>query len=43
MDTYAGGIGSHYQFNGKQLKLAKEKIEQIETLSEKANAKDYQL
>lgn len=41
MDTYAGGIGSHYQFNKKQLKLAKEKIEQIETLSEKANAKDY--
>lgn len=41
MDTYAGGIGSHYQFNGKQLKLAKEQIEQIETLSEKANAKDY--
>ena len=41
MDTYAGGIGSHYQFNGNQLKLAKEKIEQIETLSEKANAKDY--
>ena len=41
MDTYAGGIGSHYQFNEKQLKLAKEKIEQIESLSEKANAKDY--
>ena len=41
MDTYAGGIGSHYQFNERQLKLAKEKIEQIETLSEKANAKDY--
>lgn len=41
MDTYAGGIGSHYQFNEKKLKLAKEKIEQIETLSEKANAKDY--
>lgn len=41
MDTYAGGIGSHYQFNENQLKLAKEKIEQIETLSEKANAKDY--
>lgn len=41
MDTYAGGIGSYYQFNEKQLKLAKEKIEQIETLSEKANAKDY--
>lgn len=41
MDTYAGGIGSHYQFNEKQLKLAKEKIEQIKTLSEEANAKDY--
>lgn len=41
MDTYAGGIGSHYQFNEKQLKLAKEKIGQIETLSAKANAKDY--
>ena len=28
MDTYAGGIGSHYQFNEKQLELAKQKIEQ---------------
>lgn len=26
MDTYAGGIGSHYQFNGKQLKLAKKRL-----------------
>ena len=41
MDTYAGGIGSHYQFNENCLNLAKEKIKQIETLSEKANAKDY--
>ena len=26
MDNYAGGISTHYQFNGKQLALAKEKI-----------------
>lgn len=26
MDTYAGGIGSHYQFNEKQLKLAKKRL-----------------
>jgi adenylylsulfate reductase subunit A len=31
MDTYAGGIGSHYQFNEKQLELAKEKIEHTDT------------
>jgi adenylylsulfate reductase subunit A len=40
MDTYAGGIGSHYQFNEKQLKLAAEKIEQIKTLAENAAASD---
>lgn len=34
MDTYAGGIGSHYQYNEKQLDLAEEKIEQIIKLSE---------
>jgi adenylylsulfate reductase subunit A len=33
MDTYAGGIGTHYQFNGKQLAMAKEKIAQLETLA----------
>jgi adenylylsulfate reductase subunit A len=33
MDTYAGGIGSNYQFNEKQLDLAEEKIEQIIGLS----------
>jgi adenylylsulfate reductase subunit A len=41
MDTYAGGIGTHYQFNAKQLKLADEKILQIMTLSEKLSASDY--
>lgn len=38
MDQYAGGIGSHYQFNENQLALAKEKIEQIEKLAESVNA-----
>mgnify|MGYP004666704725 FL=1 len=41
MDTYAGGIGSHYQFNEKQLELAKHKIEQIITLSGNVSAADY--
>ena len=40
MDTYAGGIGSHYQFNEKQLSLAEEKIEQIEQLSKQLSAED---
>lgn len=40
MDTYAGGIGSSYQFNEKQLELAIEKIEQIEKLSESLYAED---
>ncbi|MBN7574198.1 adenylyl-sulfate reductase subunit alpha [Clostridium beijerinckii] len=40
MDTYAGGIGSSYQFNEKQLELAMEKIEQIEKLSESLYAED---
>ena len=29
MDNYAGGISTHYQFNGKQLALAKEKIKHL--------------
>lgn len=33
MDTYAGGIGSNYQFNEKQLAVAEEKIKQITLLS----------
>ncbi|MGN0328731.1 MAG: adenylyl-sulfate reductase subunit alpha [Lachnospira sp.] len=41
MDTYAGGIGSHYQFNEKQLNLAKEKITNIQKLSSNLWAKDF--
>ena len=40
MDTYAGGIGSHYQFNEKQLELAKEKIEHLQILAENISAGD---
>lgn len=40
MDTYAGGIGSHYQFNEKQLALADEKIDQLCKLSEELRADD---
>lgn len=40
MDTYAGGIGSHYQFNEKQLSLAEEKVNQIEQLAKGLGAED---
>ena len=40
MDTYAGGIGSHYQFNEKQLELAKEKIENLQILAVNISADD---
>ena len=40
MDNYAGGISTHYQFNEKQLKLAKEKIEQLISLSKDISASD---
>lgn len=44
MDTYAGGITSHYQFNEKQLDLAQLKIEKIMKLSKKLQAQDmYEL
>lgn len=44
MDTYAGGIGSHYQYNETQLNLAEEKIENIEALSENLRAENmYEL
>jgi adenylylsulfate reductase subunit A len=33
MDTYAGGIGTHYQFNEKQLAMAEEKIQQLQILA----------
>lgn len=40
MDTYAGGIGSNYQFNEKLLAIADEKIDQILALSKKLRADD---
>ena len=40
MDAYAGGIGSNYQYNEKQLALADEKIDQIIELSNKLKAND---
>lgn len=40
MDTYAGGIGSHYQFNENQLRLAREKIQKIQLLSDEIYAND---
>ena len=41
MDTYAGGIGSHYQYNEKQLALADEKIDQLMKLAAHVGASDY--
>lgn len=41
MDTYAGGIGSHYQYNEKQLALADEKIDQLMELAAHVSASDY--
>ena len=41
MDTYAGGIGSHYQYNEKQLALADEKIDQLIELAAHVGASDY--
>lgn len=41
MDAYAGGIGSQYQYNEKQLDLAADKITQLETLSHTLQAKDW--
>ncbi len=40
MDQYAGGISTHYQFNEKQLTLAKEKIDHLIELSQVIGAKD---
>ena len=40
MDAYAGGIGSNYSFNEKQLELADEKIDQIMKLSNALKAAD---
>lgn len=40
MDNYAGGISTHYQFNGRQLALADEKIRQLIELTDELNATD---
>lgn len=40
MDTYAGGIGSNYQFNEEQLNVADTKISQITKLAHQLYAKD---
>lgn len=40
MDNYAGGISTHYQFNGKQLALAKEKIKHLIELTDDLYAAD---
>ncbi|MGL5086820.1 MAG: adenylyl-sulfate reductase subunit alpha [Clostridium sp.] len=40
MDTYAGGITASYKFNKNQLKIAKEKIESINKLTEDLKADD---
>ena len=40
MDTYAGGIGSNYQYNERQLDMAKEKIEHLISLTLNLAAED---
>ncbi len=40
MDEYAGGISTNYQFNEKQLNLAKQKINQLIELSGELSAKN---
>lgn len=40
MDAYAGGIGSNYQYNRKQLEIAEEKIKNLIHLSEGLSAED---
>ena len=42
MDEYAGGITTGYGYTEKQLKIAKEKIDEIESLTGKLNATDLQ-
>ncbi|WP_294405506.1 adenylyl-sulfate reductase subunit alpha [uncultured Clostridium sp.] len=40
MDNYAGGIGSNYQYNEKQLDMADEKIRHLILLSQHVSAED---
>lgn len=41
MDSYAGGIGTGYSFNEKQLDIAEERISRLETLSNELRAEDF--
>lgn len=41
MDTYAGGISCHYQYNEAQLTMADKKIDQIRDLLDTVGANDY--
>lgn len=41
MDTYAGGISCHYQYNEAQLTMADKKIDQIRDLLDTVGATDY--
>lgn len=40
MDAYAGGIGTNYRYNEKQLNIAEEKIDQLLALAKDLTAKD---
>ncbi len=40
MDAYAGGIGTNYRYNEKQLKIAEQKIRQLSGLTGTLKAKD---
>ena len=40
MDAYAGGIGTNYRYNEKQLNIAEEKIDQLFALTGDLTAKD---
>jgi len=40
MDTYAGGISTHYRYNAKQLQMAREKIAGITILSHSLYGRD---
>ena len=40
MDTYAGGISTHYRYNAKQLQMAQEKIADIMVLSDGLYGRD---
>ena len=42
MDKYAGGIKTGYGYSEKQLNIAKEKIDEIESLTDKLSAADLQ-